>query len=108
MVDVDGGSRVYEVLPVDIPTPAWTANQKLKHSMSYNGSTMTVPAGYNTYSIPRGVNGTPPMSRAFPPAVPPRNRKTSDGEGHNSASSLGSSPNDKGGLFPQRLKATSG
>ena len=102
-------SRLYEVLPMDMPSSAhsaWTANPKLKHSQSYNGSSSVLPpASYTTYAVPRGMNGTPPTSRAIPPAVPPRNRNMSEGEGH---SSQGNSPNDKGGLFPFRSKSGSG
>lgn len=107
MVDVDT-SRLYEVLPMDIPASApaaWSANPNLKHSKSYNGSSVLPPMSYSTYAVPRGVNGTPPTSRTIPPAVPPRNRNMSEGEGHHSQ---GNSPNDKGGLFPMRSKSSSG
>lgn len=106
MVDVDS-SRLYEVLPMDMPSSAptaWSGNPKLKHSQSYTGSSNVMPPmSYNTYAVPRGVNGTPPTSRTIPPAVPPRNRNMSEGgEGHGSQ---GNSPNDKGGLFPMRSKS---
>ena len=88
MVDVES-SRLYEVLPMDVPgAPHMASAGKLSSS---------VPAGYSTYSVPRGVNGTPPTSRVIPPAVPPRNKPAWEGEG---PSSLGSSPNDKAALFP--------
>ena len=109
MVDVDT-SRLYEVLPMELPSSApaaWTHNSKLKHSKSYTGSSSSAvmpPASYSTYAVPRGMNGTPPSSRPIPPAVPPRNRNMSEGgEG-----SQGSSPNDKGGMFPSKLKPSTG
>ena len=69
-------------IPSSAPT-AWTGNPKLKHSKSYSGGSSNVlpPMSYNTYAVPRGVNGTPPTSRAIPPAVPPRNRNMSEGRG---------------------------
>ncbi len=86
-------------------SPIRRSAPKLKHSKSYAGG--SVPKDFATYSVPRGANGTPPTTRAFPPAVPPRNRNMSEGEGHLSGGggSLGSSPNDKGLILPPRGRA---
>lgn len=94
-------SRLYEVLP-PCSMDSWNSAQKLKQANGHLTST-SVPNTYNTYAVPRGVNGTPPTSRPIPPAVPPRNRQMSEGgEGPNSQ---GSSPSDKAALFPSRGKA---
>ena len=81
---------------MDVPSHGNHAH-KLQHSKSYSGSSHM---GYSTYAVPRGVNGTPPSSRAIPPAIPPR--KKCEGEVH--SGSLGSSPSDKGGIFSSRLR----
>ena len=93
-LDVD--NRLYEVLP-PCSADTWNSARKLKKTFSSS----SVPNTYNTYAVPRGVNGTPPTCRAIPPAVPPRNRNVSEGEG---PSSQGSSPTDKGALFSAKGK----
>lgn len=96
MVDID--NRLYEVLPMDVPSSTngqWQG--KLNHSVS-------IP-GYSTYAVPRSVDGAPASTRPIPPAVPPRNKTMSEMDG---SSSLGNSPNDKGGLLPLRSRSTSG
>ena len=89
-------SRLYEVLPMDIPPSgptSWSASKQFSRSKSC----MAVPPGSSTYSVPRGINGTPPSSCVVPPAVPPRNKNMTEGERQSGTSSLGTSPNDKRG-----------
>ena len=136
MVDVDG-SRIYEVLNPRDP-PSWTATNGSKivqrsKTIATVSSSHRMQNGFANYAVPRccgwllgccnvypkfvtclfrpyrSVNAMPPVHRPDPPALPPRNRHSSDGERELPLSaSLGSSPSDRGFIMSGRIRMSSG